>query len=38
MKKILLLSVSLALSGCASFGEGVATAFLKKQEEQDLRQ
>jgi hypothetical protein len=37
MKKILLLSMSLAISGCASFGEGVATAFLKKQEAQDLR-
>ena len=38
MKKILLLSMSLVISGCASLGEGMATAFLKKQEAQDLRQ
>ena len=37
MKKILLLSMSLAVSGCASFGEGIATAVLKKQEQEDLR-
>jgi len=37
MKKILLLSMSLAISGCASFGEGIATAVLKKQEQEDLR-
>jgi len=37
MKKILLLSMSLAISGCASFGEGISTAVLKKQEQEDLR-
>ena len=37
MKKILLLSMSLAVSGCASFGEGIATAVLKQQEQEDLR-
>ena len=37
MKKILLLSMSLAVSGCASFGEGIATAVLNKQEQEDLR-
>lgn len=37
MKKILLLSMSLAISGCASFGEGIATAILEKQKEEDLR-
>jgi len=39
MKKILLLSASLALSGCASFGEGIANSFFKQQAaQQDLRQ
>jgi hypothetical protein len=38
MKKIGLLVGSLMLSGCASFGEGVATAFLEKQESEDLRE
>lgn len=38
MKKITLLTISALLSGCASFGEGVATAFLEKQEEEDLRE
>jgi len=37
MKKILLLSASLAISGCASFGEGIATAIIAKQQEEDLR-
>lgn len=37
MKKILLLSLSLAVSGCASFGEGIATAVLNKQKQEDLR-
>lgn len=37
MKKIFLLSISLLVSGCASFGEGVTTAFLNKQKEEDLR-
>jgi hypothetical protein len=36
-QKIRLLSMSLAISGSASFGEGVARAFLKKQQSQDLR-
>ena len=38
MKKILLLLMSLTVSGCASFGEGVTTAFLNKQKEEDLRE
>lgn len=38
MKTIFLLSISLIISGCASFGEGVATAFLNKQKEEDLRE
>ncbi len=38
MKKILLLSMSLAISGCASFGEGVVTAVLNKQTQEDLRE
>ncbi|WP_428354143.1 hypothetical protein [Methyloprofundus sp.] len=38
MKKLLLLSISLIISGCASFGEGVTTAFLNKQKEKDLRE
>ncbi len=38
MKKLSFLLVSALLSGCASFGEGVATAVLKKQEQEDLRQ
>ncbi|NOQ14902.1 MAG: hypothetical protein GQ583_10565 [Methyloprofundus sp.] len=38
MKKISLLTISVLLSGCASFGEGVATAFLEKQEQEDLRE
>ncbi len=38
MKKISLLIGTLMLSGCASFGEGVAKAFLEKQEEEDLRE
>ena len=37
MKKIILISISLAISGCASFGEGIATAVLKKQEQEDVR-
>jgi len=38
MRKLLILSVSLAISGCASFGEGVTTAILKKQEAEDVRE
>jgi len=38
MKKIFLLLISLIVSGCASFGEGVTTAFLNKQKEEDLRE
>ncbi|MBT5221614.1 MAG: hypothetical protein HOM15_02075 [Gammaproteobacteria bacterium] len=38
MKKILLCLMSLVISGCASFGEGVTTAFLNKQKEEDLRE
>lgn len=30
--------ISTLLSGCASFGEGVTTAFLEKQKEEDLRE
>ena len=30
--------MSLIISGCASFGEGVTTAFLNKQKEEDLRE
>lgn len=37
MKKIVLLTVSALLSGCASFGEGIATAIMEKQEQEDLR-
>ncbi|TXK98561.1 hypothetical protein BMR08_03805 [Methylococcaceae bacterium CS2] len=38
MKNLLLLSMILIISGCASFGEGVTTAILKKQEKEDLRE
>ncbi len=38
MKKLGLLVMSALLSGCASIGEGVATAFLEKQESVDLRE
>ncbi len=38
MKKISLLMLSALLSGCASFGEGIATAVLEKQEQEDLRE
>lgn len=38
MKKITLLLLSLLVSGCASFGEGITTAILKKQETEDLRE
>ncbi|OQK18348.1 hypothetical protein AU255_11185 [Methyloprofundus sedimenti] len=37
MKKLILFSISLTISGCASFGEGIATAVLKKQEQEDVR-
>ncbi|NOQ63365.1 MAG: hypothetical protein GQ582_02490 [Methyloprofundus sp.] len=37
-KKLSILLVSALLSGCASFGEGIATAFLDKQTEEDLRE
>ncbi|MCI0653982.1 MAG: hypothetical protein L0Y39_05835 [Methylococcaceae bacterium] len=37
MKYLILLALTLGLSGCASFGEGIATAFLEKQESEDLR-
>lgn len=38
MNKLVLLIISALLSGCASFGEGIATAILEKQEEEDLRE
>lgn len=38
MKKIIILTISALLSGCASFGAGVATAVLEKQEKEDLRE
>ena len=38
MKKLPLLLISLIISGCASLGEGVTTAFLNKQKEEDLRE
>ena len=38
MKRILLLTISLIISVCASFGEGITTAFLNKQKEKDLRE
>ena len=37
MKHITLLILSLIISGCASFGEGIATAYLNKQAEEDTR-
>ena len=38
MKKITFLIISALLSGCASFGEGITSAILKKQEQEDLRE
>ncbi|MCK5355396.1 MAG: hypothetical protein KAJ63_09780 [Methyloprofundus sp.] len=38
MKKIVLLTASALLSGCASFGEGIATAIMEKQEQEDIRE
>ena len=37
MKSILILSLAVLISGCASFGKGVAEAFLEKQEDEDTR-
>ena len=37
MKFALILSLFLFISGCASFGKGIAQAFLEKQEKEDTR-
>lgn len=37
MKNLFFLALVVAVSGCASFGEGIAKAFLEKQESVDLR-
>ena len=37
MKPALILTLSLLISGCMSFGKGVAEAFLEKQEAEDKR-
>lgn len=34
---LLILPITIALNGCASFGKGIAEAFLEKQEEEDTR-
>lgn len=38
MKKIVLLLILFAVSGCASFGRGIAEAFLDKDNKEDTRQ
>ncbi|MGH8548994.1 MAG: hypothetical protein ACRERU_10415 [Methylococcales bacterium] len=37
MKNLIILVLSLTLSGCASLGEGIAKAFLEKQKSEDSR-
>jgi hypothetical protein len=37
MKNLIILALALVVSGCASFGEGIAKAFLEKQVSEDLR-
>ena len=37
MKLIVIVTLSLVLSGCTSFGKGIAEAFLESQEEEDTK-